>query len=266
MSDQETSGPLSDEDLAILKEWIIQTAVEFLLYGVYATISLIALYFLLASNIRRNKTSLALFILATFMLLFSTSIIVLQLEYILVQIPLKGYNPPDMNHVSSLLRDMKISDDFFIRLNFLISDGVLVWRSWILYPRRWTVKVVLSICMLASIICTFVDAGTGTIKIRRQTVINDIVTDVEGGAETLLITLPLLITNIFASILIGYKAWIHRQDIKENLSDDNARVSKVQKILLLLVESGMIYLILWVRVTLSAPILDKSVLTVRLFF
>jgi len=47
MSDQETSGPLSDEDLAILKEWIIQTAVEFLLYGVYATLSLIALYFLL---------------------------------------------------------------------------------------------------------------------------------------------------------------------------------------------------------------------------
>jgi len=51
------------------------------------------------------------------MLLLSTSIIVLQLEFILVQIPLKGYNPPDTMHVSTLLRDMKISDDFFIRLN-----------------------------------------------------------------------------------------------------------------------------------------------------
>jgi hypothetical protein len=51
------------------------------------------------------------------MLLLSTSVIVLQLEYILVQIPLKGYNPPDMGHVTRLLKDMKISDDFFIRLN-----------------------------------------------------------------------------------------------------------------------------------------------------
>jgi len=60
---------------------------------------------------------------------------------------------------------------------------------------------------VGQLVCTFVDAGTGTVKLRREVTINDIVTDVEGGKETLLLTFPLLITNVVASILIGYKAW-----------------------------------------------------------
>ncbi|KAF5343458.1 hypothetical protein D9758_011845 [Tetrapyrgos nigripes] len=258
MSDQEQSGPLSDEDLAILKEWIIQTAVEFLLYGVYATLSLIALYFLLASDIRRSKTQFCLFALGIFMLLFSTSIIVLQLEYILVQIPLKGYDPPDMLTVTRLLKDMKISDDFFIRLNFLISDCVLVWRSWILYPRGFMVKIALCVSVLVSVVCTFVDAGTGTIRLRRENSVTDIVNNPEGGNDTLLLTLPLLLTNLLASVLIGYKAWRHRQEIKNNLNDESPPVNKMQKVLLLLVESGSIYFVLWFTFTVISAIQTSS--------
>jgi len=41
------SGPLSDEDLNILKGWIVQSGVGFALYGVEASFALIALYFIL---------------------------------------------------------------------------------------------------------------------------------------------------------------------------------------------------------------------------
>ena len=55
MSSEQQSGPLSDADLYALKEWIAETAVSFLLYGIYATFTLIAMYFILyVTNQHRN--------------------------------------------------------------------------------------------------------------------------------------------------------------------------------------------------------------------
>lgn len=41
------SGPLAEADLYGLKVWFVQTGVSFLLYGIYATFTLIAIYFIL---------------------------------------------------------------------------------------------------------------------------------------------------------------------------------------------------------------------------
>jgi len=47
MSSEQQSGPLADEDIYALREWIAETATSFVLYGVYATLSLLAIYFLM---------------------------------------------------------------------------------------------------------------------------------------------------------------------------------------------------------------------------
>ncbi|THV04398.1 hypothetical protein K435DRAFT_790965 [Dendrothele bispora CBS 962.96] len=64
--------------------------------------------------------------------------------------------------------------------------------------------------------------------------------------DTIILTVPLLLTNLVTTALIGYKIWCHRRDIQHNLGATNRSSSKVQKILLLLVECGVFYLGIWV--------------------
>lgn len=47
MSSSEQQSGLVEADLYNLKVWVVQTGVIFLLYGIYATFTLIAIYFIL---------------------------------------------------------------------------------------------------------------------------------------------------------------------------------------------------------------------------
>ncbi|KAI0706674.1 hypothetical protein C8Q76DRAFT_629595, partial [Earliella scabrosa] len=58
-----------------------------------------------------------------------------------------------------------------------------------------------------------------------------------------------LVTNTAATTLIAYKAWSHRQLVRSHLRVGNKR-TRVEKVLALLVESGICYCILWVCVRL----------------
>ncbi|KAI0787299.1 hypothetical protein C8Q74DRAFT_1196513, partial [Fomes fomentarius] len=56
-----------------------------------------------------------------------------------------------------------------------------------------------------------------------------------------------LCTNIIATLLIAYKAWAHWKFVRSHLSTGSTR-QRVEKVLLLLVESGALYCVLLVRV------------------
>ncbi|KAK7447466.1 hypothetical protein VKT23_014176, partial [Stygiomarasmius scandens] len=90
---------------------------------------------------------------------------------------------------------------------------------------------------------SFVDAGTGAARILRN------FQDYGTREQTLLLTLPLFITNFTATSLIGYRAWCHRKAVASNLSSSRNSMTRVQKILLLLVESGLVYCTLWIAYT-----------------
>ncbi|KAF9075617.1 hypothetical protein BDP27DRAFT_1415389 [Rhodocollybia butyracea] len=116
MSSEQHSGPLSDADLYALKEWIAETAVSFLLCGIYATFSLITIYFLLTRSVN-NKAQLMLLAVIIFMFMNCTSLVILDLKFILVQIPLGEFNPPDPATTGKLLGNIKISVNFLGRIN-----------------------------------------------------------------------------------------------------------------------------------------------------
>ncbi|KAF9061800.1 hypothetical protein BDP27DRAFT_1337586 [Rhodocollybia butyracea] len=219
-------------------------AVSFLLYGIYATFSLIAFYFLLTRDVNK-KARLTLLAVISFMFLNSTTSIVLSLEYILVQIPLLSFHPPNP---AKLLGDMKITLNFLERVNYVINDSIVVWRAWILFPHNRLVKVVLGICLLACYVGNIYDAASGAVNVLRSFHAIG-----AGTNEFLVLTLPLLITNVVATSLVGYKAFRHRQDIRRNLhtSSNGPRgsITKTQKILLLLVESGCVYIAIWIAST-----------------
>ncbi|KAL1719716.1 hypothetical protein EV715DRAFT_198290, partial [Schizophyllum commune] len=62
--------------------------------------------------------------------------------------------------------------------------------------------------------------------------------------RTLVMTVPLLFTNIVATTFIAVKVWWYRRDIKGALGLF-ARKSQVERVLVLLLETGFIYCVLW---------------------
>jgi len=107
-----------------------------------------------------------LLVITILMLLSSTVIVVIQMEFALVQLPINGMHPPEPKDILPVLENMKIASTFLQRVNvrkmfcgieirtdvlqYLLSDGIVVWRTWILFPRSMIVKMVLSICMITS--------------------------------------------------------------------------------------------------------------------
>ncbi|KAF5353819.1 hypothetical protein D9758_010577 [Tetrapyrgos nigripes] len=240
--DQQQSLPLVDADLTVLHIWMAKTAVGFFLFGIHITLTF-AVVCLFLSRKSKSRAQVALVIMAIAMLILSLVSLVLEFEYNVVQIPSIGYNPPDPDWLTRVMANITIAGAFMQRLNFLGSDGIVVWRAWVLFPRNLTVRIVLALCMIGSTdlnlkVGILVDAGRGAVR-----VLGDPSAQGDGQApgapvEGLIMSLPLLITNVIATLLIGHKA--------------RNSVVKVQKVLLLLVESGVAYCILWICYTASA--------------
>ncbi|THV00490.1 hypothetical protein K435DRAFT_657077 [Dendrothele bispora CBS 962.96] len=235
------SGPLADSDLYIIKEWIIQTAVSFLIYGIYATFSLIAIYHFLSHNVFQSKAHFTLFLVTTFMFIVSTAVLVVEMKFILLQLPMYGFTPPDPTSFIRLLTNFSITGEFLGITNFLISDAVVVWRAWILYPdTRRRQEDLLPDEGIANIV---------VVVLKQQMILKNF-QDYGTREQTLLLTVPLFVTNLVATSLIGYRAWEHRKAVITNLSSSKNSLTRVQKILLLLVESGLVYCALWVSIIL----------------
>ncbi|KAF5347475.1 hypothetical protein D9758_015044 [Tetrapyrgos nigripes] len=231
------SFPLTSDDLQILKGWMFSTAIDSLLYGINATLTFAVFYAILLQQNRPSKPQLALLSLLVVMLMITSASLILELAFIIIQIPLNGYNIANIRYVIQQVLHIEIAKPVIERLNYVIGDGIVVWRAWIMFPRDYTVKFALIICG------TFADSGLASARV------------LHGGpaanghgaqSSALVMCLPLLFTNATATALIGYKAWRHGQDISKNLKDCGKQVSKAHKILILLVESGMLYCGLWI--------------------
>ncbi|KAF5361240.1 hypothetical protein D9758_010246 [Tetrapyrgos nigripes] len=237
---QPASLPLSNNDLAVIKGWIFEMAIAWLIHGVNVTLALTILYAILSQQKYPSRPQLLLLAVVVLMLILETTQATLNVLFSLVQIPLSGYNVVNVANVIQQLTDMEIALNMVVRLNYVIGDGIVVWRAWIMFPRNLVVKSVLFICFMGSLGGAFADGGLGAVRHLHN------INDNGQKKDALIMTLPLLITNMVATGLIGWKAWLHGQDIKKTLKDCGNQVSKAQKILMLLVESGMIYCGIWI--------------------
>ncbi|THU98465.1 hypothetical protein K435DRAFT_856592 [Dendrothele bispora CBS 962.96] len=117
---------------------------------------------------------------------------------------------------------------------FLLNDILIIWRAWILVDR--VPRGILGLCFagtLASVLVFWVKAfSKGPIAL---------------PLVSLLIGVPLLVTNITATSMIGWKLWGYRKTVKAYIQSSASRNdSAVESILILLIESGFIHLLYWV--------------------
>ncbi|THU91253.1 hypothetical protein K435DRAFT_841105 [Dendrothele bispora CBS 962.96] len=176
----------------------VEMAVIFLLYGLYAAFSFIAIYCLLLRGIRESRPRVTLFIITLFEFLITTSYLVLNFVFFLIIIPkstesVVDAGPEFLARIDSLASKYRIATEFMLRFIFVFSDGIVIWRTWSLFPYKTSVKVLLSLCLLASSIYT-------------EKVLQDGFSAVDDPRQNMMVIIPLLITNLVATLLVCHTA------------------------------------------------------------
>ncbi|KAI0809104.1 hypothetical protein BC629DRAFT_1482011 [Irpex lacteus] len=115
----------------------------------------------------------------------------------------------------------------FLSVNVILSDALVLYRARVIWPRNIVVQLVSSLLFLwlleKSAECNFCNSN---------------------GVPVIGVS---FILNLWATFLIGYKAWEHKQVIKSYLTKGNTR-TRSEKVLGLLIDTGLLYSALWVIV------------------
>ncbi|KIK62789.1 hypothetical protein GYMLUDRAFT_84249 [Collybiopsis luxurians FD-317 M1] len=138
-----------------------------------------------------------------------------------------------------------------VAVNFVLTDGVVIWRAWVLCSVDGTKALVMCFCIYVlatiSVIATIaIRIALMIINTRSEPVIDRLT---HGINVTQVGTLILsVLTNSLATSLISIKAWRNRDEIRDDLDATADIRSRVGKTFALLIETGVLY-------TLSCPTL-----------
>ncbi|KAF5362915.1 hypothetical protein D9758_007094 [Tetrapyrgos nigripes] len=223
----------SGSEVADALNLIITTeGVEGLIYGVAFTVAVLALYLLMQQGLQNSPSRSFLSIVLIVLFVGST----IMSNLIIVTAQVRQLGNPDYDPYSTVLK-WTIVSVFSSNLNYLLGDLIVIWRTWILFEGRIVIRVILATCVLASI-----GGITANITLTTFSLLQP---DSSLGSQShspvfLTGTVALLFTNVVATVLVGYKAWLHRNFLKAYLGEIS-RKSQVEHVLILLTESGSIY-------------------------
>jgi hypothetical protein len=133
----------------------------------------------------------------------------------------------------------------------VLSDAIVLWRVHVLWGRNRIllgISVLLLLFTTLSILVNFV-----SLIVSANT--NGMPTST--GRETIgasLGTLSSLFTNVWAAGLVGVKVWIFRRDVTKVLRSDLSQ--SLERALLLVIESGLLYCIFWVSNHVAPPFIN----------
>ncbi|TRM63632.1 hypothetical protein BD626DRAFT_569015 [Schizophyllum amplum] len=224
---------LYPEDVTIVQSFTTSTAITHTFFGFHTILYFIAAYLLIQQGLRDNRSRLFLFICCSIMFAASTAYMVVMNTYTQTNFVLLLFVPPD---VDNKMRDLQIATNCLLRLNFMLSDAIVVWRAVVLYKDEMRVKWTLFSLLGLSYIGTIAD--TVLVILLYFGITEDV------PEYTLLMTVPLLITNVAATAAIGYKTWGYKKMVGDLLRQSK-RMTATELTMMLLVESGFVYCGVW---------------------
>ncbi|KAF7315795.1 hypothetical protein MIND_00095600 [Mycena indigotica] len=126
-----------------------------------------------------------------------------------------------------------------VLINFVISDGIVIWRAWVICRRSHRVYLSIpSTFLLLTIASTSGLIALRTIDIVKPGWLSHAILTRAIDIMQLSNMTTSLLSNLSATGLIGIEAWRHRNTIKRAFK---RKTTKVNQVLLLLLESGTIY-------------------------
>ncbi|KAF5388890.1 hypothetical protein D9757_005030 [Collybiopsis confluens] len=235
------SGPLTSAEIFSLKDGLVVIGCQYVFWGIYCALAVGTGYLLIVQGLHMRSRKVLLALICV-MFVSSTSISVIRIVFQLKLIDVYGPVPYDPSEL--IIRLTSVSN-CLERLNYVLSDTIVVWRAWLFYQRNRKIKIALVTVMACSAVAAIID---GAFTVVEEVNANGLA--LPTGADTLILTLPLLITNIFATSLIAYQAWLYRKEVQHHFSDGTVSTS-VGKLLMILVESGFVYCGLWILVLIT---------------
>lgn len=220
-------GRLQAGDIERLQALCIFIACNVICYGIHVAL------FCSAISVLARRSKLGTFLPAVTATIFvlSTAWLASTFHYTLLRVP-TAPTPA----ILSLMTALNKTDLTLSRVSCILSDLIVVWRAWALWPDNRVVKALLVLCMAGTV------GGT----------IGDIVLVHIGGmsrsarmARLLLSILPILLTNIVATAAVWGKVWEYRRTIKDQLAQPTPH-TQIERVLLLMVESGAGYVGVWI--------------------
>ncbi|KAK0243186.1 hypothetical protein EDD85DRAFT_900395 [Armillaria nabsnona] len=222
-----------------------------LVYGMYTIIMPICSYVMLKRGLQR-KSHILLFCMLDFMFSLSTAYWILSL-----------YQDANLIATSFL---HEVSHDVhmpllnaLVLLNYVLTDGVVVWRAWVICQDEYSKMLILPLAFLC---LTFLSVLI-TIGLRvAETVLYDTqqifiahrgIDFALDGLQVADVVLSLL-TNIFSTSIIGVKAWRYRHWVTSELQLKRKNTTTAERILTLLVESGIVYCLSGLMILITAVI------------
>ncbi|KAJ7659482.1 hypothetical protein B0H17DRAFT_1212876 [Mycena rosella] len=209
----------------------------------------------------------ATFVLAITLVMYGLSTWDWAIDVYLLWDDLNVFLPADLIHPSpdhskrlKINTALRISQAITNNISVMLSDTVVCWRVYILYERSkgvlWTALALLSALFSALFLCNLTQIGIGFPAVRslHRLAPGELVIDIIALALCALI-------NMWATSMIGYRAWRCRQEIRRYLKGTDGRVL-AESILTLFAESGVVYTALWiVKNTIILPTVENTAYT-----
>ncbi|KAK0243211.1 hypothetical protein EDD85DRAFT_761205 [Armillaria nabsnona] len=240
---------MTDTDGLSVLYHTIALACQTLVYGMYAIIMPICSYVMLRRGLRR-KSHILLFCMLVFIFSLSTVywIISLYNDVNLITVHFVHEVSLDDTITTRALRQGMPLMSALVLLNYVLTDGVVVWRAWVLcqdgYSKSLIIPLMFLCLTLLSVLATIgLRIAMAVLNDTQHTVIadkGDLVLDYLQVANLVMS----LLTNICSTSVVGIKAWSASSLFLTIIGSDlisRKNITTAQRVFTLLVESGIIY-------------------------
>ncbi|KAJ7130815.1 hypothetical protein C8R43DRAFT_662980 [Mycena crocata] len=223
--------------------FIFGLVVQTFFFGGYTVLMLLSTRMLLKRGLRRRANmvmsivTISMYLLATAYWAYSVADVVSRVQLFIQysQLPASAHSKE-----STPITKWYALFNALVLVNYIFSDGIVVWRAWVIcshtHRTLLRIPIVFLIFTAVSIIAT--------IPVRIASMINPefgaglVLTSIINVLQLANLALS-LISNLFATGIVGITAWRHRQKIRAAFRER----SKSDQILTLLLESGILYCI-----------------------
>ncbi|KAK0209242.1 hypothetical protein DFS33DRAFT_519543 [Desarmillaria ectypa] len=228
---------MADTDGLNILHDMIRLTCQTLVYGMYIIIMLICSYVMLKKGLRGESRPL-LFFLLVFMFSLSTAYWILSLYQAMDIITTSFVHSIRLDDIAFTYGRKQDVMNALVLLNYVLTDGVVVWRAWVLCRDEYSKSLILPLVFLCLTLVCFDHNRTAH----------------RNNCYFLTNLVLSLLTNVFSTSIVGIKAWHHRQWVTSELQMRRRKMTVAERVFTLLVESGIIYCLCGITVLIATMI------------
>ncbi|VDC00680.1 unnamed protein product [Peniophora sp. CBMAI 1063] len=237
---QSQSVSITEWDGLVLFDNLEPIVLECFLFGIFCTQTAVAIYIFVRRNLRMRSHQI---LLATTLSMFAVSLIHLTIQMLQV---FEAYNSAEaLFEIPRFGVGLKYAPVMLVTINVVLGDAIVLWRMCVLWQQNAFTRILALVLLAGTFITSVANLAQ---EFARPEVSHDVLeydvaslSDFTYGTAVLALS---LLTNLVATLVIGWRAWLYRKSIVQHLATFN-RYSIVEKVMSLLIESGTIYCIIW---------------------